>query len=336
MENMRITMPTFLPEVPRQHGRIPLEDYFREWKSMREDFKAILPFKDYCQLREDGVSSIQSSDLQRTTGRSPLPMHEGSTSPCESKPKKTRTVKEKDFFSYLFGFRGNSSTVEEVKKIEEKEEEVPCASDSHQEEITSPREEACDNVVTLMEEQPHALTVGAANTFEDGTLVDQGSNIIATIEQPGCTALCNVETLEEESNHHSHEPLLDCTSHWRLGFEALKIDGRHLGVKNIFSLQDDTFSMSSSQLKEKLLLSDPEKMHPLLRRSRRLKKKKRKYHALPILIEKKRSHHLLRRLVKTLSHSWRSSHMHRQLGQPTLLRMGLLQLYKKFQMHIKA
>ena len=72
MENMRITMPTFLPEVPRQHGRIPLEDYFREWKSMGEDLKAILPFKDYCELRLDeggryygnrGVSSMQSSDL---------------------------------------------------------------------------------------------------------------------------------------------------------------------------------------------------------------------------------------------------------------------------------
>ena len=107
--------------------------------------------------------------------------------------------------------------------------------------ITSPLKEPCDNAVTLMEEQPHALTVGAANTFEDGTLVDQGSNLIATVEQPGCTALCNVETLEEESNHHSHEPLLDCTSHWRLGFEALKIDGRHIGVRNPFSLQDDTF-----------------------------------------------------------------------------------------------
>ena len=104
-----------------------------------------------------------------------------------------------------------------------------------------------------MEEQPHASTVGAANTFEDGTLVDQGSNLIATVEQPGCTMLCNVETLEEESNHHSHEPFLDCTSYWRLGFEYLKIDGR----RNLLSLQDDTFSMSSSQLKEELLLSYP-------------------------------------------------------------------------------
>ena len=108
-----------------------------------------------------------------------------------------------------------------------------------------------------MEEQPHASTVGAANTFEDGTLVDQGSNLIATIEKLGFTALCNMETLKEESNHHSHEPLLDCTLHWRLGFEALKMDGKHLGVRNPFSLQDDTFSMSSSQLKEKLLCSDP-------------------------------------------------------------------------------
>ena len=67
-----------------------------------------------------------------------------------------------------------------------------------------------------------------------------------------------METLKKGSNHHSHEPLLDFTSHWRLGFEALKIDGRHLGVRNPFSLQDDTFSMSSSQLKEELIiLADP-------------------------------------------------------------------------------
>ena len=39
------------------------------------------------------------------------------------------------------------------------------------EEITSPLEEACDNVVPLMEEKSQALTVGATNTFEEGTLV---------------------------------------------------------------------------------------------------------------------------------------------------------------------
>ena len=66
-----------------------------------------------------------------------------------------------------------------------------------------------------------------------------------------------METLKEEENQHSHEPLLDCTSHLRLGFEDLKEDSRHLGVRNPFSFQDDTFSMSSSQLKEELLLSDP-------------------------------------------------------------------------------
>ena len=105
---------------------------------------------------------------------------------------------------------------------------------------------------------PHSMV--AANSFDqcgDLLLHDQGSNPIATIEQLGCTALCNMEKIKKESNHHSHEPLLDCTSHWRLGFEALKIYGRHLGVRNLFSLQDDTFSMSSSQLKEELLLSNP-------------------------------------------------------------------------------
>ena len=41
-----------------------------------------------------------------------------------------------------------------------------------------------------------------------------------------------------------------------LGFEALKDDGRHLAVRSPFSLQDDTFSMCSSQLRDKPLLSD--------------------------------------------------------------------------------
>ena len=82
---------------------------------------------------------------------------------------------------------------------------------------------AYDNAIILMEEHPHASTVGAANTFEEGTLValqevpnahqgmkifphsifaansfdqcgdlllhDQESNLIATIEQLGCAAL---------------------------------------------------------------------------------------------------------------------------------------------------
>ena len=111
-----------------------------------------MPFKDYCWLRQDeggrysernsGFSTMQSSDLQRTIGRSPLPMHEGSTSPCESKPKKTGAVKKESLFSSLFRSRGKASTVEEDKKGEEKGEEVPCASNSHQEEdITSPLEE---------------------------------------------------------------------------------------------------------------------------------------------------------------------------------------------------
>ena len=140
-----------------------------------------------------------------------------------------------------------------------------------------------------MEEQPHASTVGAANTLEEGTLAalqevpnshqgmkrfpqsivaatsfddggdlllhEQGSNHTAIIEKIGCTGLCNMKTFKEETNHHSHEPLLDCTSHLRFGFEDLKGDSRHLGVRNPFSFQDDAFSTSSSQLKEELLLS---------------------------------------------------------------------------------
>ena len=152
-------------------------------------------------------------------------MYERSTGPCESKPKKTGAVKKESLFSSLFRSRRNTSTFEEVKKNEEKEEEVPCPSNSHQEEeITSPLEEACDNVVPLMEEQPHASTVGATNTFEEGTLVALQEVPNAHQEQLGCIALCNMETIKKESNCHSHEPLLDCTSHWRLGFEDLKID----------------------------------------------------------------------------------------------------------------
>ena len=37
--------------------------------------------------------------------------------------------------------------------------------------------------------------------------------------------------------------------------EVNMIDGRHLEMRNIFSFPDDTFSMSTSQLKEKLILS---------------------------------------------------------------------------------
>ena len=38
-------------------------------------------------------------------------------------------------------------------------------------ESTPPLEEPCDNVVTLIEEQPHASTVGVAKTLEEGTLI---------------------------------------------------------------------------------------------------------------------------------------------------------------------
>ena len=67
----KITMPTFLPPVPseqgRRHDHIPMGDYFREWQSMGENFKAALSFRDSCQLRQDeegrnsGGSSMQSS-----------------------------------------------------------------------------------------------------------------------------------------------------------------------------------------------------------------------------------------------------------------------------------
>ena len=40
-----------------------------------------------------------------------------------------------------------------------------------EEKPTPPPEETCDNVVTLIEEHPHASIVGAANTLEEGTLV---------------------------------------------------------------------------------------------------------------------------------------------------------------------
>ena len=138
-------------------------------------------------------------------------MHEESNIPCESKPKKTETVKKESlfFFRSLFFFksRKDASTVEEVKKIEEKEEEVPCASNSHQEEeITSPLEEACENVITLMKEQPHASTVGAADTFEDGTFAALQEVPNADREQLGCTALCNMDGGEISLEMHFETP----------------------------------------------------------------------------------------------------------------------------------
>ena len=82
-------MPTFLPPVPsekgRRHDHIPFGDYFREWQSMGESFRAAFPFGDYCQLRQDeggknsGGSSMQSSELQHTTKRTPFPTYDGST-----------------------------------------------------------------------------------------------------------------------------------------------------------------------------------------------------------------------------------------------------------------
>ena len=94
---------------------------------------------------------------------------------------------------------------------------------------------------------PHYIVT--ANSFDqcgDLLLHDQGSNPLTTIEQLGFTTLCNMKNFKEKINHHLHEPFLDCISHGRLGFEALKDDSRHLAVRNPFSLQDDTFSMSSS------------------------------------------------------------------------------------------
>ena len=72
--------------------------------------------------------------MQHTTRRSPFPIYEGSTDPCESKPKKIRTLKKMSLFSSIFRSRENASTFEEVKKIEEIDEEGPCTSYSHQEE----------------------------------------------------------------------------------------------------------------------------------------------------------------------------------------------------------
>ena len=90
-------------------------------------------------------------------------------------------------------------------------------------EPSPPLEDFGPNVVTLMEEQPHESTVGAANTLEEGTLAalqeipkshqgmkefllsmvaansfdscgnlllhDQGSNPITDLEQHDCTTL---------------------------------------------------------------------------------------------------------------------------------------------------
>ena len=91
------------------------------------------------------------------------------------------------------------------------------------EENLTPLEELCPKTITLMEEQPHASTVGAAKNLEEGILAalqevprdhqgmkifphffvaensfdqcgdlilhDQGSNPISTIDQLGCTVL---------------------------------------------------------------------------------------------------------------------------------------------------
>ena len=47
-------------------------------------------------------------------------MYERSTGPYDSKPNMTGIVKKMSLFSSIFRSRGNASTIEEVKKIEEK------------------------------------------------------------------------------------------------------------------------------------------------------------------------------------------------------------------------
>lgn len=54
------------------------------WESMGEDFKATLPFRDYCQLKQNekgrysGGLSIESLELQHTIGRMYFPTYDGS------------------------------------------------------------------------------------------------------------------------------------------------------------------------------------------------------------------------------------------------------------------
>ena len=73
---------------------------------------------------------------------------------------------------------------------------------------------------------------------------------------------CRSTTLSLSSSDNEEAPLFLEHSEGSFTHEAMEdkmMNGRHLDMRNIFSFLDDTFSMSISQLKERLLpAADPQ------------------------------------------------------------------------------
>ena len=73
---------------------------------------------------------------------------------------------------------------------------------------------------------------------------------------------CGSTALSLSSSDNEEAPLFLEHSEGSFPLEAMEdkmMDGRHLEVRNLFSFLDDTFSMSISQLKERLLpTAEPE------------------------------------------------------------------------------
>jgi len=78
----------------------------------------------------------------------------------------------------------------------------------------------------------------------------------ADLEQQSCTALC--KSSKEERRNHPSWGHSNC-SFIHEAMEEEMMNGRHLGMRNLFSFLDASFSMSTPQRKEKLLSTgDPE------------------------------------------------------------------------------
>lgn len=115
------------------------------------------------------------------------------------------------------------------------------------EESSPPLEEYCTSDVSIIEEKPSTLAVGASNTLEGGniasiqyvpkthrgmhefrfsnisenlmeslgnlSLLDQGSKHIVDIEKQACTVLYILGLINDGVKNHLNAPLLSCMQH---------------------------------------------------------------------------------------------------------------------------
>ena len=147
---------------------------------------------------------------------------------------------------------------------------------SKRENPSSPLDETYISVVTTLEEQPSCsmeedTTIkeeALASTSHQGMIEDSSIVIsahcmkryaflyAADLEQQSCTALC--KSSKEERKHHSSWGHSNC-SFTHEAMEEEMMNSIHLEVRNLFSFLDASFSMSTPQLKEKLLPAEDPK-----------------------------------------------------------------------------